>query len=498
MVSVMKQTVPLDIIGGTNPARYNMLNNEATYNMIVTDIGGGQKGLVPYAGYALAKRILTTGTARCLYVSPSYGHMIAVIDDKVYEITVSGEILHPTTEITKLIAYAQIGTLDTQSGPVEIAENANKEIAIVDGLYEYLFNYGAGTFQKIDLGFSPVSIAYQDSYFIYGVGETNQFRLSQSNDGTQVPPEYIGAIETKSADNVVAVRAHGRLLYVFGQTVTEIWQDLPTINQSVVLNMPYKRDNSVNIDYGCLSQETIADGFGLIVWLAISEEAGPIILYSDGGNPQPLSTDGIDFMLSNLENPGDSTAFLYEQDGHIFYQITFKTDNLTLAYDFKEGIFISPTDERLNAHPAKKVVYFSGSHYFLSYNDGGIYEMSSSFPTYNGNAIPRIRRCAPKRLPDNEYYRTNKVEVVAQAGYSQEPIYIDLSLSKDGSTSYGNNIRRNLGPLGKRRQICRWWDMGYARDWSFQFSFWGDQHYAIASATAEMEYDDGSTGMVAA
>lgn len=480
------RTVPINIVGGTNPARFPKINREATYNMIVTDGANGQKALVPYAGYELSKIIKKGGEARALYVSPSYGHMIAVIDEGVYALTVSGEIVRKGSVKKKLISSSQIGTLSTRSGSVEIAENANKEIAIVDGLFQYLFNYEKNTFLQISPGFKPNSITYQDSYFQYAVGDTNQFRMSQSNDGTQFPDEYLASIQTKNADNCVAVRAHGRQLYVFGSTVTEIWQDIPTINQSVVINMPYKRDSSVNIDYGCLNKDTIADGFGLLVWLATSEEAGPVIVYSDGGNPKPLSTDGIDYMLSNLEKPEDASGFLYEQDGHIFYHITFKTDNITLAYDFKEGLFISPTDEKLNAHPAKKVVYFEGSHYFLSYSDGALYEMSSSFDTYDGHAIPRIRRCAPVRMPGYEDFNISKVQVVAENGYSDNELAIDLSLSKDGSQSYGNNVRRLLGPLGRTRQLTRWYDLGWARDWSFQFSFYGHAHYAIVDATMEV------------
>tara|TARA_R110002012_G_C11660173_1_gene612148 strand:+ start:1553 stop:3004 length:1452 start_codon:yes stop_codon:yes gene_type:complete len=480
------QSVPINIVGGTNPARFPKLGREATYNMIVTDAANGSKGLVPYAGYELSKVIKKDGEARALYVSPSYGHMIAVIDEGVYALTVSGEVVREGNVRKKLISSSQIGTLATDSGAVEIAENANKEIAIVDGLFQYLFNYGTNTFSQISPGFKPISITYQDSYFQYAVGDTNEFRMSESNDGTQFPAEYLGAIETKNANNCIAVRAHGRQLYVFGSTVTEIWQDLPTINQSLVINMPYKRDNSVNIDYGCLNKETIADGFGFLVWLAVSEEAGPVIVYSEGSNPQPLSTDGIDFMLSNLTDPSDASAFLYEQDGHIFYQITFKTDNLTLAYDFKEGIFISPTDEKLNAHPAKKVVYFEGSHYFLSYEDGSLYEMNSTFDSYDGHAIPRIRRCSPDRLPDYEDFRVSKVQVVADNGYSENQLAIDLSLSKDGSVSFGNNVRRELGPIGRTRQLTRWYDLGWSRDWTFQFSFYGKSYYAIVDATMEI------------
>ena len=113
-----------------------------------------------------------------------------------------------------------------------------------------------------------------------------------------------------------------------GSIVTEAWFD------TGAQLFPYQRNNQFNIDYGCLQPATVAYMDEFVVWLAQNEKSGPIIVYSNGGMPQKITTDGIDYLFSTLQNPQDSQAFLYRQDGHLFYHINFYSDNLSLFYDF--------------------------------------------------------------------------------------------------------------------------------------------------------------------
>src|SRR5208282_3218689 len=100
------------------------------WNMIVSD-----GALVNFYGYKSVATIQTYGTARELFNSQGYGHLIAVIDNNVYTIA---------PDYTKVL----VGSIDTFDGPVFIAENqelfnpnttppqttGGSQIAIVDGL----------------------------------------------------------------------------------------------------------------------------------------------------------------------------------------------------------------------------------------------------------------------------------------------------------------------------------------------------------------------------
>ena len=101
----------------------------------------------------------------------------------------------------------------------------------------------------------------------------------------------------------------------------------------------------------------------MIVWLGVNEQSGPVIMYANGSTTKGISTDGIDYVLSNLTNPENCTGFLFRQDGHIIYQFSFLDDNISYAYDFNTGLFFNISDENLNYHIARQVVFFKNDYY---------------------------------------------------------------------------------------------------------------------------------------
>jgi hypothetical protein len=214
-----------------------------------------------------------------------------------------------------------------------------------------------------------------------------------------------------------------------GNTVTEPWFDLG------LQLFPYQRQSSSNMDYGCLNPATIAATDEVVVWLAQNEKSGPIIVYSTGGMPEKITTDGIDFLFSNLKNPMDSQAFIYRQDGHLFYHINFYTDNLSLFYDFNTKKFYHASDENLNYFIANEVAFFKNQYYFLTQKNGNLYAFDTVFTTYDGKEIPRIRTCKSYRKPTQEYFVANDVGFTIETGetdYQQQDLGPQLLLTEDG------------------------------------------------------------------
>lgn len=482
-------TQALDIVGSSKPGRDKKFDSEATYNMIITNVDEAQgiTGLTPYAGYSSVADLIADLGARGEYYSPNGKFIIAITGRSVLAIQASTTSFTDKLSSTNLISYNQVGSLKTDTGFVFIKENEAGQIAMVDGVYIYLYNWRTNNFESVLPDFSPVHIAYQDGYFLIADGNSNEFRLSNLNDGATYPEYYTGALETKTANTCVAIIAQGRQVLVLGKTTGEIYYDEPSQNTGVLIQMPYQRDSSITIDYGCMNAATAQSGFGRTVWLGSSEISNPVILMSTGGPPQVISTDGINYIMSTMDDPSDAYAFIFQQDGHILYQITFVTDNRTFIVDLDSGLFFYGTDQYRDAHIAKFVVYYpeANTHYMLSRIDNKFYEMSSSLSTYDGNIIPRIRICSPKRTQSYQLYPIKLLGIICKTGYQDSTMAIDLSISKDGGETFGNTVRRDLNPVGMRRKIVRWRQLGISRDWVFQFIFSGADAFYIISAYME-------------
>jgi len=526
---VQPQQVPLAIVGGTHFGRYNKISLEETWNFIVSD-----GFLVPYAGY---KNVLTLATAtdgRGLYSSFVGNLMIAVIGVAVYKI----QALPNGTLVSTIV-----GTLATNSGDVYIAENNNSQICITDNAFVYVYSYaGAGSFRSSDpstgssFSFpftSPGYISFQNGNLIIACSDSTNWVLSAPNDATTWPndPAHVGSIQTKpdKCQACVPVPGGGNNLFVFGRNCMELWQFTGTAL------FPYQRASTFNIDYGCINPASIAHLKNYVVWIAVNEQSGPVLMVSYGGVPEAISTDGIDFQLGNLTNPENCTGFLYQQDGHVLYQFTFPTDNISYAYDFETKLFFNVSDENLNYHPAREVVYFNNNYFFVSLEGGNVYEFSSNFTTaqYDEDTIkviPRIRICPPLRLPDQLYYTITSLGFTVENGqpnrmyntmltlgagsdittedgsllstesgvdliteFSTTSIVgtslteeINLAVSRNGGMTFGSFWTKYMNPTGGFKSRFIYQRLGIANDSTFQLRFNGYGRFVVTDGLVDI------------
>ena len=512
---VQIQEMPLKIVGGTHYGRYDKISDEATWNMIISDTA-----LVPYAGYKNVLDISDIDVGRGLYVSYRSNLMYIVIGFDLYSINSSLQLSAP------------LGALYTNTGDVYMSENNGGEIIITDGQYVYIWNYETSTFwtsnpvstNHFSFPFdSPGYVSFQNGRFIVASQGTTNWVLSAFNNGGSrggtpwpVTANFVGSLQTKPdyIQAAVPVPGGGNNLLVFGRNVAELWQDVGAAT------FPYQRNSTLNSDFGCISPASIASLNDVIVWIAVNETTGPMLMTYERSQINQITTDGIDFKLGNLKFPQIVTGFLYQQDGHLLYQFTFKRDNLSFAYDFNTKEFFCISDPELNFHIARQVVYFGTTYYFVSLTDGSLYQFDTIFPYAdkgNGNLvpIPRIRIMPPLRIPSQRYFIINNLaftleqgqpnivtDVVvydttgtfitteggflittedsvqittendnsstALASYQDSDAIVYLAISRDGGSTFGNFLPQSMNPTGKRKSRLNYQRLGIANDATFQ------------------------------
>lgn len=476
--------VPLGMVGGNKFGRYPKISLESTYNMIVSD-----NALVPYAGYATALRndfILANGFGRGLYSSTDADIMIAVVGDQVYKID-----KHLVATLVSLYP------METSEGDVFITENNGNQIIITDNVGMYVYNWLTDTYYSISGGTitwpyaavgNPGYCSFQNGNVIVALIGTQKWVLSNPNDATVWvnDAQHQGSVQSKPGfiKAAVPVPGGGNNIMIFGSTVAESW----TYTGAALF--PYQRTSNFNVDYGVSNPSSIAGLDNFVVWISVNENSGPTVLYSKGGGePQDISTDGIDFLLAQIQTPLDVTGFLFRQDGHLIYQFTFRSDNISLAYDFETKLFFYVTDESLNYHPARQVVFFNGSYYFVSFNDAQLYKFDTSetdihYSTTDVRSIPRIRITKPLRLPSQRRFILRSVGFTLEQGQTNPSngatAAVDLSISRDGGYSFGNHSRNEMNLSGNYLSRFVWQRLGAANDITCQFRFSGFQRFIVA------------------
>jgi len=419
------QDIPVKITGSSTFGRYETVSPARTYNMFITSADDGEEEwLVNFAGYASIKELVGTGAVgRGIFHSIRGNFIIAVVGTEV--------IRMDTDSSTPLV----VGSIGTESVEVVIDENLANQICIVDGAKAYIYNYTApSTFGEVVLTgtviptssvFIPNYVTYQNQFFIFGNGvggvDGSTWYVYFESTGQDLVYQTSLKLQTKPDYAIAALRipGGGNNLLVLGTTVAEVWTQIPSLET-------YQRLQTMNIDYGCISVSTIGSSGSYVAWLGVNEKSSPAIMVMSGGQAQAqaISTDGIDYLLDRIQFPAQSTAFFFRQDGHLFYQLTFynAADNLTIAYDFNTKKFFDLTNYNFNYHPARQVTYFQNELYFVSLNDGNLYELNSDLVTESrgpglpDHIIPRIRVCPTFRFPRPEKFRVNLFTFVIESG----------------------------------------------------------------------------------
>lgn len=539
-----EQDVPVQIVGSSKFGVYNKINARKTYNLFESD-----GWLVPYAGWKKVLTLISESTSaisgRGLFWSIRGRIGVAVINSGVWHLDVT-------------VGARFIGNIATFSGPVFMDENLDSQIAIVDQLNIYIYNRATNALIK-QAGFTdggtvpddltPNYVCFHDNYFLVGngnfTGNGSRFYAFQYTDADTISVASGGqlSLQTKPdyAKAIVRLSEKGENVLVFGTAVTEIQINSPIVQNGNILL--YQRNPTVNIDYGVLSVATIASSDNFVVWLGSNEKSPPVIMLFNGSQAKTISTDGINALLQRLEHPEDSFGFIYKQDGHVFYQLTFNKDNVSLLLDFNNEAFYNVSDQNLNYHPARQVVYSGSKCYFVSVNDGSVYEISTTYTTYDNNTrrpghplydeaqnhiIPRQVIGDTFRLPgnkpfviDNFYLTMEQGEDKAWTQYAandygdsliteddilmvsedDEQLVVDggsvntlsyqpkvsLSFSPDGGSTYSNEVETVINFVGYRQNTTQLGvRLGRMNEFTPKLKFWGKGRFVVGNALMQL------------
>jgi len=519
--------IPVKIVGSSIFGRHPIISDERTWNMFISD-----EWLLNFAGYEQAVEILDQNVeGRGLFHSTRGNFLLAVLGANVYRIDPN-------------LGFSFLFSITTTSGEVFMDENLSSQVAIVDGSNTaYIYNYttesvGPIVFDNTGGGttFTPNYVTYQNTYFIFGNGDNttsgSQWFVYRSgfNPTTLANPLQLQWVQTLTlqtkpdfAKACIRIPSHGNNLLVLGSTVAEIWTNVAGLQI-------YQRQSSINIDYGVASVSTIAASDDMIAWLGINEKSSPAIMVMAGGQAQRISTDGIDYLLSRVQRPDQSTAMFYRQDGHVFYILTFynEADDFSIMYDFTTGKFFDITDWDFTYHPARQMAYFGNEIYFVSLKQGSLMRISTDLTSISTNIqnnyeIPRIRKCDTYRLPGSDRFIVNQFSFTIENGVEQNVDYqfecdgyilgevsnsimysedgfpllieggscqvyqprIDVTCSKNGGETYGNAVSYYMHRTGNYKNQPRFNKLGEANQFTIQMRFWG--FGAVVAANGMME-----------
>ncbi len=405
-------------------------------------------------------------------ITTSMGRVFAVCHTTLYELFADG-------------TSANRGTLLTQAGRVGIADNG-RQLMIVDGPNGYNYDLATNGLTAIAAFPGGVTVAFQDSYFIFNVPNTQQFYITGQYETTVDPLDFASA--EGNPDNLVAILSDNRHLWLFGTQSVEIW-----FNSGAEL-FPFSRIDGAYITQGTQSPFSPAKLDNTVFWLG-QDESGTGIAYSATGfTPTRISTFAMEQTIARYPTIADATGFTYQQDGHNFYCLNFPTGNATWVYDdssqlWHERAYTAADGSLQRARPETHVVAFN-KHLAGDYLNGNIYHLDPLTYTDNGNPITRLRT-SPYVSDNLKNLFISRIQLDIQTGLQADgnaPIpQCMLQWSDDGGMSWSNEHWTSLGAIGAFKTRAIWRRLGTTRQRVFRFKITDPVPVAITDALIHLE-----------
>lgn len=420
------------------------------------------------------------GYFRALY-SNGLDRLFAVIGNGFYE------IMPDKTNVLR-------GTLTTPRGNCSISENET-QIIITDGINGYIFTYSDNSFVQITDPAYPTGthVINLDGFFIQNESNSGRFWWSKLRDGTIWDGLQFATAEG-SPDNLLSFGKSNGELWLFGSKSTEIWYDTGNNDSQ------FQRINQGFIDIGIDAPWSVATSGNSILWLGGSALGHGIVWMASNYQPQRISTHAIEYIIEKLPRTDDAIAYIYQQEGHVFYMLTFPSGDVTLCYDLKtnmwhkRGAFDLETGH-IGRHRGNCFAFWQGKNYVGDYANSNLYELDLETYTDNGNPI-KIVRVGPhihhdrKRLFFHEFELDIERGVGLVSGQGSNP-KITLNISNDGGKTYGNDIQLSMGRIGKTTIRAHKHRLGYSRDRVFKMSTTDPVPCAFIAAHADIEVEGG-------
>lgn len=313
-----------------------------------------------------------------------------------------------------------------------------------------------------------------------------------------------GAINSHPG-NIVGCRTLHRRVFLFSSFFTEVWE-----NSGMGTNLPLRRTNGLLMEFGTVTAASIVTGFDLMMFLSQDRDGLGGIVQVLGTASIPVSNRALDFQLAQYASLGqvaDARGIFVKENGIIFYRLNFTAANHTYVYNVtlsnpqtEEGK-LWHEEEVLNGdrHPAQTHGYFDGNNFYGDYKKPVLYQVSQSFVTNNGEAIPRTRigRCyvsaTYNRLRIDRFMLdviqgqaivTNLhgiLDLLTESGniistesgldilleesslsatYSLVRPPVFLSISRDGGVTYSYRKNAQMGAIGERTFRTVWRKLG--------------------------------------
>lgn len=376
-------------------------------------------------------------------------------------------------EVVAGVAVA-LGTLGSVAGHVSM-KHGRDQLLLTDGVYGYVLRLTTNAFATITSGGwrGSFDVEELDGYFVFLDPGTDQFYLSQIDDGSS-----LDALDFSSADaqpdDLVTHRVLKRELFLFGTASIEVWID------SGGADFPFVRYNSTPIDVGIVGRRAAVNAADTLFFVGQTPRGAGTVYVMSGHQPVRVSTQAVEEALAGADL-SQCSMWAYQIAGAEFVGVNAPGMATTWVYDaaakqwHERGEWVDGDWAPLRVDC---LVTLAGVHYASAGTK--LYTQRETVTTLAGDPLMRERTWPHLVTASDEPVSYPGLSLQCTTGYGGN---VTLEISNNGGFTFGPPLKRSLGAIGRWMQPVRWLMLGSAKDRVFRLRCADDVPLTIHGAT---------------
>lgn len=403
-------------------------------------------------------------------------------------------------EIYQTGAITTRGTVTIDSTPATISSNGDVggQLFITSGGNGYVYDLAANTLTQIAALVGKATQGdYIDGYFLSLDATSSTLYISALADGATWSPGTDFAQRSMAADPWKAMKVLNRLVWLFGETTTEVWYDTGG-------TFPFAPHPSGVIAYGIAAPYSAVTVGNAMMWLGQAATGRLCVLSATGFTPTVISHYPLETEMRGYADLSTAIGDTYSDSGHTFYLLHFDRDDRTWAFDAETQLWSErgtwvPANMKFSSWRPRYYARAFGQHRMLDSATGALYRVGSDLLTdVDDMAIRRFRR-APALMDENKrlFYSSFELDIEPGVGNTVDPgsdPQVMMRFSDDGGKNWSTERQASVGKVGEYSKRVNWSRLGAARRRVFEVSVSDPVPYRVTGAYLTVEKEEAAGG----
>lgn len=470
--------VPVSIVGPSYEGHSLSIDAQRSINLFPEmDEGQGGKSVAMLARTAGLVTRLTLPKKPVRAMANCGGRLFVLAGNTFYEVTKSGGALSSSV----------IGTVTTSSGRATIVFDGLN--VIVSAGKRYAYNIDTSAWTELTLAPAGTEADVVDGYAVFLEAGTGKVWYGEYQDPADVDGLNFVTAEAYP-DPLVGVVVLQRKVVLLGSTSIEEWYNVGGSD-----NLFERIEGSVR-DRGCAAAGSIARIDNTAFFLGSGDEGEGMVWRLTDGAPQRISTHAVERALQQSTDLSAATAFVWEEYGHTFYQITAPGLDVSWVYDVSAGqwherAYWNTGTGAFERHRGEIHAFWNGMHLVSDHKTGALYEMRFDAHDDAGNPLRWLRRTAYSDAQLRRFtVHSFQVDIETGVGLDGEgqgtnPVLF-LRYSDDGGKTWSQLRPASMGKIGQYRARAIWRRLGQSRNRIWEISGSDPVKTIIVRAVAEI------------